>query len=186
MTSITPTSATRSATAREQFQATGEVRDAQLALQRKDGSKLDVSLNVSALRDADGRIVRARMVWRDITARKQADRDRRFLTELSDLLAQCGRPAGRDGARAGAARPALERAPLPVRGGRQRGRRVRRAAATTTSGRAVVPGIPPMSAFSAEAIEELRAGRHCVNHDTVADPRDRAVRSPRSPEPRLH
>src|SRR5262249_12792797 len=58
----------------------------EVALQRKDGSKLDVSLNVTSLRDADGRLVLARWVWRDITARKQADRDRRFLTDFSELL----------------------------------------------------------------------------------------------------
>lgn len=72
--------------ARREFFATGEVHDAELALRRRDGSKLDVSLNVTSLRDADGRIVSARVVWRDISARKQADRDRRFLTEFSDLL----------------------------------------------------------------------------------------------------
>jgi len=39
------------------FQATGEVRDARLQFRRKDGSPLDISLNVSAFRDASGRIL---------------------------------------------------------------------------------------------------------------------------------
>ena len=55
------------------FTATGEVRDAELLLQRKDGSTIDVSLNVSSVRDHSGRVVRGWLIWRDITQRKQTE-----------------------------------------------------------------------------------------------------------------
>ena len=57
----------------ESFVRTGEVRDAELQLQRKDRSTIDVSLNVSAVRDQAGRVVRSRSILRDITRRKQAE-----------------------------------------------------------------------------------------------------------------
>lgn len=50
----------------------GEVRDAELQLLRKDGSAIDVSLNMSAVRDEDGRVLHSRLTWRDITDRKRA------------------------------------------------------------------------------------------------------------------
>jgi PAS domain S-box-containing protein len=40
--------------------------------QRKDGSSVEVSLTVSPIKDADGRIVGASKIFRDITERKQA------------------------------------------------------------------------------------------------------------------
>ena len=57
----------------ESFVRTGEVRDAELQLQRKDGRTIDVSLNVSSVRDQAGRVVRSRSILRDITGRKQAE-----------------------------------------------------------------------------------------------------------------
>ncbi len=42
---------------------------------RKDGRLLDVSLTVSPIRDANGRIVGASKIARDITAQKQSERD---------------------------------------------------------------------------------------------------------------
>ena len=50
----------------------------------KDGRRLDVSLSISLVRDAAGRIVGAAKVARDITARKQADAT---LVALKDELA---------------------------------------------------------------------------------------------------
>ena len=41
--------------------------------QRKDGSLLDVSLTVSPIRDASGRIIGAAKIARDITERKRAE-----------------------------------------------------------------------------------------------------------------
>ena len=55
------------------FAETGEIHDAELQLKRKDGTKLDVSLNVSAVRDEKGKILHSRSSWRDITERKQAE-----------------------------------------------------------------------------------------------------------------
>lgn len=57
----------------EAFRETGEVGELELQLQTKEGKKLVVSVNVSAIRDADGKVVRTRSVWRDITQRKQAE-----------------------------------------------------------------------------------------------------------------
>ncbi len=54
------------------FAETGEVRDEALQLRRKDGSKIDVTLDVSAVKDEQGRVLQSRSVWRDITDRKQA------------------------------------------------------------------------------------------------------------------
>lgn len=56
------------------FQRTGAVTGMELLLQRKNGSKLDVSLTASAVRDAQGRIISSRSAWHDITARKIAER----------------------------------------------------------------------------------------------------------------
>lgn len=56
------------------FVRTGEVHDAELQLQRQDGSPLDVSLNVQAKRDRQGNIVSSRSSWRDITERKRLKR----------------------------------------------------------------------------------------------------------------
>jgi PAS domain S-box-containing protein len=49
---------------------------------RKDGSRLDVSLIVSPIRDRDGRLVGASTVARDITAQKRADEERTRLALL--------------------------------------------------------------------------------------------------------
>lgn len=57
----------------QDFVEMGEVHDAELALQRKDGSKIDVSLNVSSVRDEAGNVLYGRWVWRDITRHKRAE-----------------------------------------------------------------------------------------------------------------
>ena len=44
--------------------------------QRKDGRKIDISLTVSPIRDATGRIIGASKVARDITLRKRAEEER--------------------------------------------------------------------------------------------------------------
>ncbi len=56
------------------FQRTGTVSGMELLLQRKNGSKLDVSLTASAVRDREGRVVSCRSAWHDISARKIAER----------------------------------------------------------------------------------------------------------------
>ncbi len=55
------------------FMKTGTIIEEELQLQRKDGSALDVSLNVSAARDEKGDIIYSRSVLRDITERKQSE-----------------------------------------------------------------------------------------------------------------
>ena len=57
------------------FVATGEVRDTELQLQRKDGSKIEVSLKVSAVKDDAGNILFSRSIWRDITEKKVVERE---------------------------------------------------------------------------------------------------------------
>ena len=54
------------------FVETGEVHDAELVLKRKDGSKIDVSLNASSVRDDEGNVLYGRSVWRNITRHKRA------------------------------------------------------------------------------------------------------------------
>ena len=48
---------------------------------RKDGSLIDISLTVSPLKDADGRIVGASKIARDITERKRAQEQQRLLVK---------------------------------------------------------------------------------------------------------
>ncbi len=55
------------------FVQTGEVHDAELELQRKDGSKLDVSLNATAVHDEQGQVLYSRSIWRDISESKRTE-----------------------------------------------------------------------------------------------------------------
>jgi two-component system cell cycle sensor histidine kinase/response regulator CckA len=64
-----------------EFLDKGEIHDRELALQRHDGSKLDVSVNVSAVRGEDGTILFGRSTLRDITERKQAEEAVRTLSK---------------------------------------------------------------------------------------------------------
>ena len=54
---------------------TGEIYDAEQMLRKRDGSKIDVSLNATAVRDEKGNLTSARFVWRDITRRKGTERE---------------------------------------------------------------------------------------------------------------
>jgi PAS domain S-box-containing protein len=53
------------------FAQTGKVHDKELQLQRKNGSKIDISLNVASVRGEDGQILASRSTLRDITERKR-------------------------------------------------------------------------------------------------------------------
>ncbi len=65
------------------FVETGEVRNAELQVKRKDGSKIDVLLNASAVRDKQGNILYSRSTLRDITECKKAEQ---ALGESEQLL----------------------------------------------------------------------------------------------------
>jgi PAS domain S-box-containing protein len=55
------------------FSELGRISDIELQLRRRSGSKLDVSLSASAMKDEGGRIVKAILVMRDMTERRQAE-----------------------------------------------------------------------------------------------------------------
>ncbi len=57
------------------FVTKGEVNNAELILQHKNGSKIFVILNVSASRDKQGNVHHSRSSWRDITERKKAEEE---------------------------------------------------------------------------------------------------------------
>lgn len=57
----------------QSFQKTGKVNNAEFQFQRKDGSKIDVILNASAVRDENGEIISSRSIVRDITERKKLE-----------------------------------------------------------------------------------------------------------------
>jgi PAS domain S-box-containing protein len=52
----------------------------------RGGTKIDVSLTVSPIRDVDGRLIGASSIARDITARKRAEQTTRFLADASAAL----------------------------------------------------------------------------------------------------
>ncbi|WP_010583604.1 hybrid sensor histidine kinase/response regulator [Schlesneria paludicola] len=54
---------------------------------RKDGTRIDVSLTISPLRTADGRIVGCSKIARDISQRKRMEQTNRFLADSSAALA---------------------------------------------------------------------------------------------------
>lgn len=58
-----------------QFLTTGEVKNKELQLKKKDGARIDVSLNVSAIRDKEGEIIKSRSSWRDISQQKRLEKE---------------------------------------------------------------------------------------------------------------
>lgn len=79
----------------QQFVETGNVRDKELILKRKDGSSIDVSLNVNSVRDNSGKILYSISSCRDITERKhleeeiiQKNKNLLALLEISQKLAK--------------------------------------------------------------------------------------------------
>jgi|GEM_PF-494320 len=57
----------------KRFIATGSLRNLELILKCKDGSALPISLNSTAVRDKQGRIVHSRSILRDVSQRKQVE-----------------------------------------------------------------------------------------------------------------
>ncbi len=73
----------------QSFVNTGEVHNAELQLMRKNGSKIDVSLNVSAVRDEQGKILYSRSCWNDITERKSIEAElEKYRNHLEELVEQ--------------------------------------------------------------------------------------------------
>ncbi|MBU1652380.1 PAS domain S-box protein, partial [bacterium] len=70
----------------QQFVEAGVVKDKELILKRKDGSKIDVSLNVDAVKDDTGKILYSMSSWRDITERKLAEEALRRAKDFSENL----------------------------------------------------------------------------------------------------
>ena len=54
-----------------QFLKTGKIRNEEQVLKRKDGGRIDVSLNVDAVRDENGNIMFSMSSWRDISEQKK-------------------------------------------------------------------------------------------------------------------
>jgi PAS domain S-box-containing protein len=64
----------------------GAVNNEELQLRRRDGRIIDVLLNVSAVRDNEGRILHTRSTWIDITEKKNAERQLHYMQRLSRLI----------------------------------------------------------------------------------------------------
>jgi len=69
----------------QRFLISGEISDAESRVKCKDGRIIDISLNVSAIRDKDGKITHSRSIWRDITERKEQEKTIRTLS-ITDQL----------------------------------------------------------------------------------------------------
>lgn len=68
------------------FRERGEVRNQEITLARSDGSPIEVSLNVSAVRNERGNIVASRSVCRDITEIKRLEREsQQHLNQVAHL-----------------------------------------------------------------------------------------------------
>ncbi|OLS28176.1 MAG: Sporulation kinase E [Candidatus Heimdallarchaeota archaeon LC_2] len=57
----------------QQFKQTGVISNEELILLKKNGGKIEVSLNVSPMKNESGEIVFSRSAWRDITEQKFAE-----------------------------------------------------------------------------------------------------------------
>lgn len=67
------------------FITSGIVIDQELKIQRKDGTPVDVSLNATAVRNAEGKVVSSRSVLRDITDHRMAEKELRESEERLSL-----------------------------------------------------------------------------------------------------
>lgn len=79
----------------QQFVKTGLVKDKELILKRKDSSKIDVSLNVSSVRDATGKILYSVSSWRDNTERKKREEKIKLLMNQQIALNHLFRSLGK-------------------------------------------------------------------------------------------
>ncbi|MBR9830953.1 PAS domain S-box protein [bacterium] len=63
----------------QQFKKDGEIKNQRLYLKKKNGEKLPVTLNTSAIKDASGNIIQANSIWRDITQLEKVEKELKFL-----------------------------------------------------------------------------------------------------------
>ncbi|MDT3778087.1 PAS domain S-box protein [Nitrospira sp. MA-1] len=67
----------------EHFRQFGVEHNAELQLRTREEKTIDVSLNTTAVRDASGRIISSRLIWRDISQQKSLEDQRRLIFEAS-------------------------------------------------------------------------------------------------------
>ena len=72
---------------RDALRKAGAIHDVERMLKRKDGTVLDAAMSVTLQQDAGGRWL-GKGVWRDISNRRQAERDVTFLAELGEVWRQ--------------------------------------------------------------------------------------------------
>lgn len=58
----------------QKFVKTGKVKNAELMVQRKDGSKIDILLNAASEKDKYGNVLRSLSTWTDISERKESEK----------------------------------------------------------------------------------------------------------------
>ncbi|WP_339136832.1 MAG: PAS domain S-box protein [Candidatus Electrothrix sp. GW3-4] len=68
------------------FLEIGAVNNEELQMIRRDSRRIDVLLNVSAVRDKEGRILHTRSTWIDITEKKAAERQLHYMQLLNRLI----------------------------------------------------------------------------------------------------
>ena len=73
------------------FRKKGVIQNKDLIIKKKDGSKIDVSLNVNAVRDENGKIQRSISSWRDITERKQTEESLKIVEERLNVAYKTAR-----------------------------------------------------------------------------------------------
>ena len=70
----------------QQFVETGEVTNRKLIVRKKDGSKINVSLNVNAVKNKEGKILNSISSWRDITELKKAENNLKSSQKFLDNI----------------------------------------------------------------------------------------------------
>ncbi len=68
------------------FREKGRVNNEELQLVRRDGRRIDVLLNASAVRDKKGKITHTRSTWIDITEKKAAEEQLHYMQRLNRLI----------------------------------------------------------------------------------------------------
>jgi PAS domain S-box-containing protein len=157
------------AEARELFRRALEFKDDERVLKRKDGSRLESSLSATSSQTPDGRL-QGKAVWRDISVRKQEERDRGFMAELGDAQRLCVAPLELMGM-------VTERLARYLSAARATFIEVDVERDRITIQHDCHPGLPAistdleLSTFAAENRADQRAGRTSVTNDIRSDAR---------------